>query len=184
MPTDENEWTLYERTLQVYVARRVGTNYVDDLVGEILLRMADQNSGFSSANQPMAWMYRVASNLISDHYRRRNIEQRIFVANESGQQDGPVRDDELPSAEKELALCLLPLIGKLPGLYREAIQLVDIEGQSQVKAAKVLGVSISAMKSRVQRGRKKLRQHLLDCCAIERNKQGSLVAYSSPSGCC
>ncbi len=184
MSTDENEWSLFENALQVYVGRRVGVSYVDDLVGEVLLRMADQNSGFSTANKPLAWMYRVASNLISDHYRRRNIEQRIFVGSENGQSDDRAGDNEDPSDEKELALCLLPLINQLPELYREAIQLVDIEGQSQVKAVQTLGLSTSAMKSRVQRGRQKLKQLLLDCCAIERNKRGNLVAYSSRSDCC
>lgn len=184
MPIDENEWTLFENALQAYVARRVAASYVDDLVAEVLLRMADQNSGFSRANKPTAWMYRVAANLISDHYRRRNVEQRIFFGSESGQAEDRVGDDEEPSAEKELALCLLPLINKLPELYREAIQMVDIEGQSQVKAAQTLGLSTPAMKSRVQRGRQKLKQLLLNCCSIERNKRGSLVAYSGRSDCC
>jgi len=184
MPIETREWSLFENALHVYIARRVSARYVDDLAGEVLLRMADQNSGFSTAAKPMAWMYRVASNLISDHYRRRSVEERIFASGESVQINDGVCDDEEPSAEKELALCLLPLINKLPDLYREAVQLVDIEGESQVNAARRLGLSTPAMKSRVQRGRQKLKQLLLNCCAIETNKRGSLVAYSSDSDCC
>ncbi|MEZ0121380.1 MAG: sigma-70 family RNA polymerase sigma factor [Candidatus Reddybacter sp.] len=184
MPIDASEWSLFENALHVYIARRVAASYVDDLVGEVLLRMADQNSGFSTAAKPMAWMYRVAANLISDHYRRRAVEQRIFASDKNAHSDDRACDAEETSAEKELALCLLPLINKLPELYREAIQLVDIEGLSQVDAAQRLGLSGPAMKSRVRRGRQKLKQLLLDCCTIEMNKRGSLVAYSGRSDCC
>ncbi|PCJ35753.1 MAG: hypothetical protein COA75_09710 [Cellvibrionales bacterium] len=184
MPIETREWSLFENALHVYIARRVAARYVDDLAGEVLLRMADQDSGFSTAAKPMAWMYRVATNLISDHYRRRSVEERIFASGESAQINDAAGDDEEVSAEKELALCLLPLINKLPNLYREAVQLVNIEGESQVNAARQLGLSTQAMKSRVQRGRQKLKQLLLNCCAIETNKRGSLVAYSSRSDCC
>ena len=184
MPIDASEWSLFENALHVYIARRVALSYVDDLVGEVLLRMADQDSGFSTAPKPMAWMYRVASNLISDHYRRRNVEQRIFANGENAKIADNISDERDPSPEKELALCLLPLINKLPELYREAIQLVDIEGLSQVDAAQRLGLSTPAIKSRVRRGRQKLKQLLLDCCTIEVNKRGSLVAYSGRSDCC
>jgi len=181
---NNSDWTLFTKALHTYVARRVASPYVDDLVGEIVLRMADKDSGFNSAPKPMAWMYRVAANLISDHYRRGAVERRIFASGESEQTEDKVSEAEESSAEKELALCLLPLINKLPDLYREAVQLVDIEGESQVNAARRLGLSTPAMKSRVQRGRQKLKQLLLNCCVIETNKRGSLVAYSSHSDCC
>ncbi|MBL4781422.1 MAG: sigma-70 family RNA polymerase sigma factor [Porticoccaceae bacterium] len=183
MPIDESEWSLSAQALRVYIARRVSAPYVDDLVGEILLRMADGGSGFSAAAKPMAWMYRVASNLISDHYRRQAIEQRIFSSAESQPGGDSGSEEEEASAEKELALCLLPLIKALPELYREALQLVDIEGQTQVLAARQLAISLAAMKSRVRRGRQQLKQHLLACCRVEINR-GGLVSYESKSDCC
>jgi RNA polymerase sigma-70 factor, ECF subfamily len=41
--------------------------------------------------------------------------------------------------------------------YREAITLVELEGLTAREAAEMVGVSISKMKSRVQRGRAQLR---------------------------
>jgi len=43
--------------------------------------------------------------------------------------------------------------------------------------AERLGVSLSGAKSRVQRGRERLRQGLLDCCAIEIGRRG-IVGYA------
>jgi len=73
---------------------------------------------------------------------------------------------------------------ELPALYREALLTVDIKGTSQVQAAKIFGLSLSGMKSRVQRGRFKLKQLLLECCAIEIARRGGIVDYSRKSNCC
>ena len=183
MPIETREWSLFENALHSYIARRVAARYVDDLAGEVMLRMADQTSGFSAAAKPMAWMYRVASNLIADHYRRRSVEERIFASDENMQISDSAGDGEEASDAQELALCLLPLIKQLPDLYSEALLLVDIEGESQVNAAKRLGLSTTAMKSRVQRGRQKLKQLLVACCRVEINQQG-LLSYQKKHDCC
>ena len=183
MPIATSEWILFKKALHAYIARRVATDAVDDIAAEVMLRMADQTSGFSAAAQPMAWMYRVAANLIADHYRRRGVEQRHFAPGEQTECRDRVSEEQDSTPEKELALCLLPLIKQLPEHYREAIQRVDIEGESQVNAAKRLGLSTSAMKSRVQRGRQKLKQLLVACCRIEINQRG-LMTYEQKHDCC
>jgi len=68
--------------------------------------------------------------------------------------------------ETELAAYLLPLINRLPSPYREALSLTELEGLTQQAAADLLGISLSGAKSRVQRGREKLRALLDDCCRI------------------
>ena len=55
----------------------------------------------------------------------------------------------------------------LPPEQREALLLTEYEGLTQKALADRLGVAVSTVKSRVQRGRKRLEQALLDCCAFE-----------------
>ena len=98
-----------------------------------------------------------------------------------------VDEAESPSGiapQQELALCLAPLIQRLPIRYREALELVDLQSMRQGDAAKKLKLSLSGLKSRVQRGRLLLKQLLLDCCTVEINKRGSVVDYTSKSQCC
>jgi len=47
----------------------------------------------------------------------------------------------------------------------------------QKEVARHLGISLSGAKSRVQRGRDKLRQRLLDCCDIETGR-GGIIGYT------
>jgi RNA polymerase sigma-70 factor (ECF subfamily) len=64
------------------------------------------------------------------------------------------------------------MIHSLPGPYREAILLTELEGLSQVELARRLNISVSGAKSRVQRGRQQLKEMLLDCCEFETDRRG------------
>ena len=67
------------------------------------------------------------------------------------------------------------MIRTLPARYAEALLLTDIDGLTQAAAAERLGLSLSGMKSRVQRGRRLLKQTLLRCCAVELDRRGGVV---------
>jgi len=70
-------------------------------------------------------------------------------------------DAEDGEERSELAKCLRPMIEQLGKDYWEALKLVELEGLTQQDAARRIGLSISGMKSRVQRGRRQLRQMLM-----------------------
>jgi RNA polymerase sigma-70 factor (ECF subfamily) len=98
----------------------------------------------------------------------------------------PVENSGEPCAE--LTGCIRPMIAQLPQDYREAITLVELEGLTQQESAKRMGLSISGMKSRVQRGRRQLKQMLDDCCLIQLDGRRGVADFearapeSSPCG--
>jgi RNA polymerase sigma-70 factor (ECF subfamily) len=65
---------------------------------------------------------------------------------------------------------------RLTEIYRITLTLSEIEGLPQQQVAERLGLSLSGAKSRIQRGREKLRQRLLDCCDIETGRVG-IIGY-------
>jgi RNA polymerase sigma-70 factor (ECF subfamily) len=71
----------------------------------------------------------------------------------------------------------MSMIGRLPEPYRTAIELTSLRGLTQTDAAKHAGISISGMKSRVQRGREQLRQMLVRCCEIEVEVRGGVSDF-------
>lgn len=168
-------WQSFNRQLRAYIARRVDAAFVDDMLGDIYLRVAEHRDQFDGADNPLAWLYRVAGNVITDHYRRRAVERKALrqAAADATEADTP---DESDSYE-ELSQCLTPMIRQLPEDYREALLLTDIKGITQAAAAEQLGLSVSGMKSRVQRGREQLKKAMTRCCEIEVNKQGRIVDY-------
>ena len=91
--------------------------------------------------------------------------------------------DEDGNALHELSACLKPLISSLKAADQEALQLVELEGVTQVEARK-LGLSVSDMKSRVQRARVHLRTALDECCRIALDRRGGLISYETRTDQC
>ncbi len=88
-----------------------------------------------------------------------------------------VSSEDSGQLHTELAGCLRPMIERLSGEYRQAVVLVDLEGLTHQEAAAQLGLSLSGMKSRVQRGRRQLKEMLEACCTIELDRRRGVVDY-------
>lgn len=181
----ETDWTSFETRLRAYVRGRVDSRSVEDVIGDILLRLVRHRDRLDAAANPLAFVLRVASNTITDHYRRRSVETRALAQFENEQADAGASEtpDDDP-ASRELARCVQPFIDALPDKYRDALLLTEIDGLTQADAAVRLGISGSGMKSRVQRGRAQVKQALLRCCAIEFDRRGGVADYQRQSGGC
>ncbi len=112
------------------------------------------------------------------------LSLELEVIDEVSQASTAAHPGDVAESRAELAGCLRPMIEQLSPDYREAITLVEIEGMPQHTAAKQMGISLSSMKSRVQRGRKQLKQMLDDCCLIELDGRGGMINYPTRSTDC
>jgi RNA polymerase sigma-70 factor (ECF subfamily) len=175
-------WGALRARLLAYFRPRVSdAAAAEDLVQEVLLRVHRQQDALAGVENVGAWVQRVARNALTDHYRRR--------ASAAGARDryeaepAPIDEPEEPHA---LAACLRPLLDGLPDPYAEAVRLVELEGLTQRDAAARVGLSLSGMKSRVQRGRDRLKDALLACCDVEvdaRNRVTEVAARKGPACC-
>lgn len=167
-------WHELEGKLRPFVARRVRSEIdVDDIMQDVFLRMQRGLAGLRDDERFGPWVYQVARSAIIDHQRSASKHR---VAQSEGLEDQPLdADEEDHIVQQDVASYLVPFIYMLPSPYREALTLVEIEGLTQKQAAEMLGVSLSGMKSRVQRGREKLRQALEDCCNIALDARGKVI---------
>ncbi|MHB8296546.1 MAG: sigma-70 family RNA polymerase sigma factor [Acidimicrobiales bacterium] len=174
-------WIDTRAQLLAFVNRRVeSVEVAEDIVQDVLERF--QRTGADAVTNVQAWLYRSARNAIVDHYRKRR--GGVAAADEGAAVgfDGGPESREPSSAVQELARCLRPLVEQLPDDYRTAVRLVDLEGHTHQAAAGLVGLSTSGMKSRVQRGRKRLASLLQDCCAVETTPTGQIVDYTPRQG--
>jgi RNA polymerase sigma-70 factor, ECF subfamily len=171
-----------EERLRPFVARRVPRGDVDDVLQDVFLRVQRALPGLRDEERFGPWMYRVARSAIAENHRQRS--RHPVLEAEEAQPLAPEASDPTP-LEAEVAAYLLPLIGRLPPQYREALTLTELEGLTQQAAADALGVSLSGAKSRVQRGREKLRALLGDCCRIGVDVRGRVIDCEPlhPSSC-
>ncbi len=188
-PAARGAWRELEAKLRPFVARRVRSETdVDDVVQDVFLRMQRGLAGLRDDERFGPWVYQVARSAIVDH-QRAAAKHRVVDAD--GLEDQPLEpDDDDRAVEEALASYLAPFVAALPSPYREALTLVELEGLTQKQAAEMLGVSVSGMKSRVQRGRVQLRRALEACCEIAVDARGRVVGCEPrvdgrlPEGCC
>ena len=109
------------------------------------------------------WVYRIAEHVIADSARAEAREPSCRRAEVPDRQRTPI-STKATELQAELGQCVALFVARLPSPYREAITLTELEGLTQKEAAEMLGVSLSGMKSRVQRGREKIREMFDDCC--------------------
>ena len=169
-----------ERVLE-FVARRVPSrDDAEDIAQEVMLRIYRHRADLEDADRLGAWVYRIASNAIADHYRRPSRRELT-----PGYVPEPAWDEpESEDLRHELAACLSPLIERLPSIYREALELTEFADTSQVDAAAALGLSVSGMKARVQRARARLRDLLLDCCQVQLDRRRRVTDVRSRGRAC
>lgn len=152
----------------------------DDIVHDVLLRAFDQLAGPQPPVRLKAWLYRVTRNAIVDHYRARRPTAELGGDFELAAPEAGGADD--PSAERDLAGCLAPLLETLPETYRRALVLAEVDDLPQMEIARREALSLSGAKSRVQRARRMLREAVLACCRVEIDRRGGVVDFEGRSG--
>lgn len=187
-------WRDLETKLRPFIARRVRTPAdVDDVVQDVFLRMQRGLSALHDEQRFGPWVYQVARSAIVDHLRRAAKHRVVVEADadaDANEEPAADADDDARSVERELASYISPFVEMLPSPYREALTLTELDGLTQTQAAATIGVSVSGMKSRVQRGRQHLRRALEDCCDIALDTRRRVVSCEPRAdgnlrhGCC
>lgn len=177
-------WQQIHNGLRAFIAKRVANEAeVDDIVQDVWLKMQRGLNGLKDQRRLISWIYQIARHAIIDHYRapgRRRETPAGLAADLEAHQSSSTRttaSEDSGQLRTELAGCLRPMIERLSGEYRQAVILVDLEGLAQQEAAAQLGLSLSGMKSRVQRGRRQLKGMLEACCTIELDQRRGVVGY-------
>ena len=173
-----------------FVSRRMRSREdAEDIAQEVMLRIHRHSADLEHVDRMAAWVYRIAANAIADHYRRparRELPsgQATDVPEVGAAPPPAVAESSPEDLRRELAACLSPLIERLPPLYRQALEVTEFGGLSQVEAATELGLSVSGMKARVQRARRQLRELLLDCCHVELDRRRAPTEVRSRGAVC
>ena len=184
--TTEVLWDVFHQRLRSYVARRIeNTADVDDIVQDIFVRIHERIDSVEHDERVPAWIYQIARNSIIDYYRApRRRRERLGADAELGAVQAPDLDADNVSAVEELAPCLTPLLDQLTPSYRAALELTEFDGLTQREAAAVQQISVSGLKSRVQRGRRQLHDLLRACCEIELDRRGGVINYTTHESMC
>lgn len=179
MTQSEQIWQEYHARLRSFIRGKIADEAAaDDILQDVFLKMHASLPSLKDATKLQSWLYQIARNAIIDSYR----QQKPTVAipdwlTQTGSDSGD-------KVRQELSDCLLPMVQQLPDIYRDAINLAELQGLKQKEVAEQQGISLSNAKSRVQRGRALLKEMLEECCLLEFDHQGRLCDYERRNGNC
>lgn len=141
--------------LHRYCARMVGSSLDgEDIVQDTLLRALEAAPPERPIDNPEGWLFRIAHNLALDLLRRR---ARVNGTQSDDDMDAMVHPvDE--QARREAAAATLPTFMHMPASQRSVVILFDVLEYSAEEVSEILGTTVPAVKSILQRGRGRLRE--------------------------
>ncbi len=175
---DEFESPIYNYLL------RMTQNHAEaeDLTQETFIRVHRSVPTFRGDASLSTWIYRIATNVSLDHFRRAATQQaKAAVSLEETQSEGEWVIDETASSPEQVATqsdmsdCVQSFIWRLPPSYRTVLVLHDLQGLKNREIAEVLDCSLDTVKIRLHRARKKLRASLNAGCNFAHDERNVFV---------
>jgi RNA polymerase sigma-70 factor (TIGR02960 family) len=164
----------HQRELHVHCYRMLASfDQAEDAVQETFLRAWRGRDGFDGSSMFRAWLYRIATNVCLDMLRRdaRRVTTMHSFVEVPWLQPYPDRlldevapSDEQPDAvvvdRETIELAFLAALQLLPPRQRAALIVRDVLGWAAGETASLLGTSVAAANSALQRARATMRQQL------------------------
>jgi RNA polymerase sigma-70 factor (ECF subfamily) len=177
VPTDSpvgclnQAWHQHETEIRQFLVHRTGNkDDADDLLQELFIKALRQGGAFCQIDNPRAWLFHVARNLIVDRLRLTKTQV-------------PLPDDLCAEPEPELppidglSQCIPRVLSELSPVDREAIVLCDLQGMTQQAYAQRVGLTLPAAKSRLQRARARLQAQLVSACHVSFDEAGAVCCF-------
>ena len=177
-------WQLYSDQLLAYINKRVANSQdAEDLRQEVFLKIYNKLDTLDDLVKLESWLYQVTKNTIIDYYRKKKDQPTkddfflsLFADDE--------QDEDVNNMNEQLLRVLGDFIDDVSSKNKEAIQLYYLEHLDHQTISDKLGISVSASKMRVKRGKEELKQALFDCCDFKVDIYGNIVDMERKNSDC
>ncbi|MBX7205786.1 MAG: sigma-70 family RNA polymerase sigma factor [Bacteroidia bacterium] len=170
-------WEKFSAPLRGYLVKKTNNSFAaDDLLQEVFIRIHQKSATLHSSKNLRSWVYTIAHHVLMDYFRKNKTEGETSLP-----EDFEIAGEE---TKADMRNCIHPFIERLPEPYRSTLRKTEFEGIKHQVIAAEEGVSLSAVKTRVQRGREMIRNMFVACCHFTIDKQGKLAGeHQDPAQC-
>lgn len=163
----EKIWSKFSTALKKFILSKVNdVTIADDILQEVFIKIHLKKDALKKKDSLKSWLFTIANNTTLDYFRKRDL----ILPNES---NNNLSEDSSKDSH-DATDCIVPLILNLPKKYKEALLLTEVKGLKQQATADQLGISLTAAKSRIQRGRDLLKKGFINCCDYTLDENGFL----------
>ena len=145
-----------------FIASRVGEPAAsEDILQSAYVKALESSFQLRDQKSVVAWFYRILRNAIIDHYRRASARSKAHEL--FGAETPTSYEVEL---EQKVCACIGDVIGYLKTEYREAIQHVDLAGESVESFALLQSTNANNVSVSLHRARKAVAKKLVQVCGV------------------
>jgi len=145
-----------------FIAARVGEPAAaEDILQSAYVKALEHGSQFRDEGSVVAWFFRILRNAIIDYYRRGSARSKAHDL--FGAETPTSYEVEL---EQKVCACIGDVIGDLKTEYREAIEHVDLGGESVESFAQLHNTTANNASVRLHRARKAVARQLVQVCGV------------------
>lgn len=167
------------KQLKYFISKRVNDpSTAEDILHDVFIKIHNNIETVKNLSKIENWIFQITRNAIIDYYRKNKIHFEIE------DESIPVEEHDDDDSHKKASSGITEFVNELPEIYRDAILLTEYSGLTQKQLAEKMGISLTGAKSRVQRGRKMLKDLLLKCCHFEHDVYGTVIDYCKVCCCC
>ena len=169
-------WNTHKKHLLQFIQTKIDETYLaEDILQDVSIKFLDNWNRKTEIKNYKNWLFQVTRNTIADHYRKNEKRSNKLFENpwhEEGNSNSCVCD-----------LSEYIIQTYLPEKYSLPLYLSDIEKVPQKDIAAKLDLSLAATKSRIQRGRQKLKELISECVAISFNNRREITDFEVKKDC-
>jgi RNA polymerase sigma-70 factor, ECF subfamily len=176
-------WLKFSHPVKDFIRNQThNADVTDDILQEVFIKIHQNLHLLRDEERVAGWVFQIARNTVLNYFRmqKKHLENQAFHQRKT-EEESQFKENDL---NEIVGIWLKEFKKDLDPKYQEALQLVDIEGITQVELAHRLGISISGAKSRVQRGREQLKQKLIDCCPVKTDQYGNIIEIQNRNRDC
>lgn len=134
---------------------------VDDVVQETFVKAYTRIAAFKGEASLFTWLYRIAVNAAKDHAKARRRRPATSIEDLPTGAGGLTEVVAAPPVERlevrEQRLLVRRAVDRLPTVFRTVLVLRELEGLRYEEIARILGISLGTVESRLFRARRRLR---------------------------
>lgn len=175
-------YTEFHRVLLAFIKGRVNHHQdAEDILQNVFIKLSSGISSLERKEKLQSWIYTIARNSIIDYYRSRSNKNGSYSVDAFDEDN--FTEEEYNDTTKGLDCCLTNFVMQLPEEYRNIIIDVEIKGMKQKELGEMYNLAYPSIRSRVQRGREKLKQILLECCHVKSDNRGNVLEVVAKTKC-
>ena len=166
-------WEKFNSEIYFFILKKVRDRDVtNEVMQNSFLKIHQSIKALKNPEKVKAWVFQIVRNEIINHFKQ------------SSKSLPPPNDELFTTSNNGNELCCLDhFINSLPKQYKEVVELVYLNGKTQVEAAVLIGISLANVKARIRRAKLILINNFNSCCKFKLNLEGKLIGDSNCARC-